>query len=291
MRARLPHRPVLACLGICAVIVAIATVDLVHTESRLPDVATSSCPGDDSSCLNIRLSEQLARDRAADPFQARYGSRAWLYAFAILATIAVTVAWTLRASPRTQWPRIFTNLGVAGVWLGIAVVVLLLLTDGSSLKPPPGPALMLPVVLVVAAVAGTLIGRSEGWAERSQTDGVRDRVVQIGRLALHVGTAGQAKRSRLEELGRWLSVIAMTLAVTTCVLAFIFVVGQPGCDTTGSPPGWTSPIDSIAAVTAIGGAAAGIGTLLLRRWIAALISLVVCPVALLFILASTCAFY
>jgi hypothetical protein len=145
--------------------------------------------------------------------------------------------------------------------------------------------------MLVAAVAGTLIGRSEGWAERSQADGVRDRVIQIGRLAIHVGTAGQAKRSRLEELGRWLSVIALALTGITCVLAFTFVVGQPGCDTAGSPPGWTNPIDSIAAVTAIGGATAGIGTLILRRWIAALISLVVCPVALLFILASTCAFY
>ena len=272
-------------------IVAIATVDLLHTESRLPDVSTSRCPGDDSSCLNIRLSEQLARDRAADPFQHRYDSRAWLYAFAILATVAVTVAWTLRASPRTRWLRIFANIGIVGVWLGIAVVVLLLLTDGSSLKPPPGPALLLPVVMLVAAVAGTLIGRSEGWAERSQADGVRDRVVHIGKLAVHIGTAGQVKRSRLEELGSWLSVIALALTVATCVLAFIFVVGQPGCDTAGTPPGWTNPIDSIAAVTAIGGAAAGIGTLILRRWIAALISLVVCPVALLFILASTCAFY
>ena len=36
--------------------------------------------------------------------------------------------------------------------------------------------------------------------------------------------------------------------------------------------------------------AAGIGALLLRRWIAALISLVGCPVALLLVLVSTCAF-
>lgn len=291
-RLRAPsHRPVLACLGICAVILAIATVDLVHTEGRLPGVSPSSCPGDSSSCLNARLSEQLARDRDADPLQARYDSRAWLYAFAILATIAVTVAWTLRASPRTRWPRIFANLGIIGVWVGIAVVVMLVLTDGSALKPPAGPALVLPVFLLVSAVAGTLIGRSEGWAERSQADGVRDRVIRVGKLAVHVGTAGQAKRSRLEELGRWLSAIALTLTIATCVLALVFVVAQPGCDTTGTPPGWTNPIDSIAAVTAIAGAAAGIGTLILRRWIAALISLVVCPVALLFILASTCAFY
>jgi hypothetical protein len=291
VQARIPSPPVLGCLGLCALILAIATVDLVHTESRLPDVSSHACPADDTSCRNVRLSEQLARDRAADPLQDQYDSRAWLYAFAILAAIAVTVAWILRTNPRTEWLRVFSNLGVTGVWLGIAVVVLLRLTDGSAVEPPPGPALLIPVALLVAAVAGTLIGRSEGWAERSQMDGVRDRVIHIGKFALHVGTAGEAKRSRLEELARWLSAAALALTAATCVFAFVFVLAQPGCDTTGTPPGWTNPIDSIAAVTAIGGMAAGIGTLILRHWIAALISLVACPVALLFVLASTCAFY
>jgi hypothetical protein len=158
-------------------------------------------------------------------------------------------------------------------------------------KPPPPQTLLLPVALLVAAAVGTLVGRSEGWAEPGQADGVRDRVLGVGKLAVHVGTAGQAKRSRLEELARWLAIAALALTVLTCLLAFVFVVAQPGCDTNGSPPGWTNPIDSIAAVTAIGGMAAGVGTLILRHWIAALISLVMCPVALLFVLASTCAFY
>jgi hypothetical protein len=272
-------------------IVIVAGVDLAHTESRLPDVSPRACDPGASSCFNAQLSEQLARDRAADPLQGRYDSRAWLYAFAILATVAVTVAYRLRTTARPQWPRVFSDLGVAGVWLGLAAVVLLVITDGDAVKPPPGPALLLPVVLLVAAVAGTLVGRSEGWAERNQMDGVRERVIHIGKFALHVGTAGQAKRSRLEELARWLSTAALALTGATCVLAFVFVVAQPGCDTSGSPPGWTNPIDSIAAVTAIAGVAAGIGTLILRRWIAALISLVACPVALLFVLASTCAFY
>jgi hypothetical protein len=290
-RVRAPSHQVLACLGICAVIVVVAGVDLVHTESRLPDVSPRACQPDDSSCFNAVLSEQLARERAADPLQDQFDSRAWVYAFAILATVAVTLAYLLRTRQRAEWPRVFTNLGVTGVWLGIAVVVLLLLTDGSSLKPPPAQALMLPVALLVAAAAGTLIGRSEGWAERSQADGARDRVIQIGKFALHVGTAGQARRSRIEELARWFASVALVLTVATGALAFLFVVAQPGCDTGGRTPDWTDPIDSIAAVTAIGGMAAGVGTLVLRRWIVALISLVACPVALLFVLASTCAFY
>ena len=288
---RAPPGPVLACVGICALLLVVAAVDLAHTESRLPDFADRDCRPNQASCFNAQLSEGLARDRAADPLQSQYDSRAWVYAFAILATIALTTAWSLKANPRTEWPRIFTNLGVIGVWAGIGVIVVLVTTDGNSVAPPPGPLLMLPVVLLVAAAAGTLVGRSEGWAEQSQANEIRDRVVHLGRLAIHVGTAGQARRSRLEQLARWLTVAALGMTVLTGLLALLFVLSQPGCGTNGSPPSWTNPIDSLAAVAAIGGMAAGVGALILRRWIPALISLIVCPVALLFVLASTCAFY
>ena len=291
MREGTPARYALASLGICGLIVIVAAIDLAHTETKLPDASARPCDRGASSCFNAQLSEGLARERAAEPLQDRYDSRAWLYAFAILATVAVTAAYGMRSNSRTEWPRIFANLGVAGVWLGIGAVVLLLLSADSSVKPAPAQTLLLPVALLVAAGTGTLIGRSEGWAERSQGDEVRDRVVQMGKLAIHIGTAGQAKRSRLDQLARWTSTAALALTAVTCVLAFVFVVAQPGCDTNGSPPHWTDPIDSVAAVTAIGGMAAGVGTLILRRWVAALISLAVCPLALLFVLASTCAFY
>lgn len=291
MRRSTPSRPILACLALCALILILAGVDLAHTESRLPDFPSRSCKPDQASCFNARLSESLAQQRAGEPLQHRYSSRAWLYAFTILAIAAVATAYSLRSNPRTEWLRIFSNLGVIGVWLGIGVTVVLVATDGNAVTPPPAPLLMLPVVLLVAAVTGTLIGRSEGWAERSQADDVRERVLQLGKLAIHVGTAGQAKRSRLEELAQWLSGAALALTALTCVLAFTFVLAQPGCGTNGSPPSWTDPIDSVAAVAAIGGTAAGIGALILRRWMAALISLIACPVALLFVLSSTCAFY
>jgi hypothetical protein len=149
---------------------------------------------------------------------------------------------------------------------------------------------MLPVVLLVAAAAGTLIGRSEGWAVQNQTDQVRERVLGIGKLAIHIGTAGEAKRSRIEELARWLAGAALILTTVTCVLALTFVLAQPGCETGGGPPHWTDPIDAVTAVAAIAGVASGIGALILRRWVAPLISLIGCPVALLLVLVSTCAF-
>jgi hypothetical protein len=270
VRARIPTTATLICLGLCGLILAVAAGDLLHTQSRLPDAGP--------------------RDRAAEALQGQYDSRAWLYAFAALAIVAVTVAYRLRTAQRYEWPRIFTGIGVAGVWAGIAAVVLLLATHGSSVAPPPGPTLMLPVLLLASAAAGTLAGRSEGWAEQGQSDGIRDRFVRAGMLAVDIGTAGQIRRSRMEELAGWVSLATLGLTALTCLFALAFVLAQPGCDTSASPPDWTNPIDSIAAVTAIGAMAAAIGALLLQRWVVALLGLGLCPVALLFVLASACAF-
>jgi hypothetical protein len=290
VRARIPTTATLICLALCGLILAVAIGDLLHTESRLPDVS-ANCSESAASCRDTLLNEQLERDRAADPLQDQYDSRAWLYSFAILAIVALTVAYRLRSTPRAGWMRIFTNLGVTGVWLGIVAVVILLATDGSSLAPPPGPTLMIPVVLLVTAAAGTLTGRSEEWAEQGHGDGIKEMFMQAGKVAIHIGTAGQVRRSRMEELAGWLSIITIGLTALTCLFALTFVLAQPGCDASASPPDWTNPIDSIAAVTAIGAMAAAIGTLLLRRWVVALIGLGLCPVAVLFVLASTCAFY
>jgi hypothetical protein len=289
-RFRAPSHQIAGCVAVCAFILAVAVADLVHTESRLPDFPSQECQPGEASCFNAQLSESLARERAAEPLQREYDSRSWLYAFAILATIAVGAAWSLRTNPRTEWPRFFTNLGVMGVWLGIAVIVVLVATDGDAVAPPAAPMLMLPVIVLVAAAAGTLIGRSEGWALRTQADEISERVIHLGKLAIHVGTAGQAKRSRMAELARWLADAALALTAVTCVLALAFILAQPGCKTGGGPPQWTDPIDSIAAVAAVAGVASGVGALILRRWIAALISLIGCPVALLLVLVSTCAF-
>ena len=290
LRLSAPSRETLVCLALCALILGFATGDLLHTESRLPDVP-SDCRESDISCRDARLSEQLARDRAAEPLQDQYASRAWLYASAILAIVALTVAYRLRTTPRAEWLRTFSNLGVIGVWLGIGAVVLLLATDGSSVAPPPAPTLMIPVVLLAAAAAGTLIGRSEGWAQQGQANGVMELFMQAGKLAIDIGTAGQVRRSRMQELAGWLSLATLGLTAITCLFALVFVLAQPGCDASASPPDWTNPVDSVAAVTGIGAMAAAMGALLLRRWIVALFGLVVCPIAVLFVLASSCAFY
>jgi hypothetical protein len=292
MRELVPSRPTLACLTLCGVIAGIAAIDYAHAESRVPEASPRPCDQTNLDCYTANRREQLGRDRAAEPLEDQYNSRAWLYAFVILSLGAVATANTLRSHPRRGWPRIFSNLGVIGVWVGIAAIVLLLVVEDSSITIRAGPALTIPVALLAAAAIGTLIARSEGWAEESAADGVRERAIHLGRIAIHVGTAGAARQSRIDRLAWWFSVSALGLTAITAVLAVAFILPQPDCGGGGgSPPAWTSPIDSVAAVTGIGAIAAGVAGLLLRRWIPALVSLVANPIALLLIVASTCAFY
>src|SRR5215204_3932836 len=137
MRWHAPSRPILACVAICVLILIAAAADLAHTDSRLPDFPSRDCQPDQASCFNAQLSENAARERAAEPLQREYDSRAWLYAFAILAIGALATAYSLRTSARAEWLRVFTNLGVTGVWLGIGVTVVLVATDGNAVTPPP----------------------------------------------------------------------------------------------------------------------------------------------------------
>jgi hypothetical protein len=290
VRAISLSRPMLACLGMCAVILIVATLDLVHQESRLPAAPSLHCESKDASCFNQEAKGRVARNRAADPLERQYRSRAWLYCFAILAAIGVAVAYSLRSRPKRDWPRIFSNLGIAGVWTALGVTVLLLADSDAGVEVPAGPAYAIPVLMLAAAAVGTIVGRSEDWAAESQAEGLRGAALGIGKIAIHIGTAGEARRSRIDELARWFTYAALGLTALTGALGIIFVLAQPGCETSGGPPSWTTPIDSIAGITAILAVAAGIGGLFLRRWIPALIALVLNPIALFFILASTCAF-
>lgn len=292
VREHAPSAATLACLALCVLIAAVAVVDYAHTESRLPDAEKRDCEPTNLDCFTANLEQELARERAAEPLQDQFNSRAWLYASAILATVAVAVAHSLRSRPRKEWLQVFTNIGVAGVWLGIGMVILLLIADEAAIRIRAAPGLTIPVVLLVGAAGGTLVGRSERWAEESPADGVRKRAKDLGEVAIHLGTGGAAKRSRLEQLAGWFAYAAVGLTALTVILAVAFISPQPECPAVDeSPPGWTNPIDSAAAVTGVLAIAAGIAGLVLRRWIAALVSLAVNPVALLLIVASTCAFY
>jgi hypothetical protein len=49
VRKRLPSTATLLGLALCALILGFAAADLIHTESRLPDVSPA-CPKNDAAC-------------------------------------------------------------------------------------------------------------------------------------------------------------------------------------------------------------------------------------------------
>ena len=62
---------------------------------------------------------------------------------------------------------------------------------------------------------------AEGWAEQSQGDGVREMFVQAGKLAIDIGTAGQIRRSKMDELAAWLSLATLSLTALTSLFALV----------------------------------------------------------------------
>jgi hypothetical protein len=154
--------------------------------------------------------------------------------------------------------------------------------------------------MLAAAAVGTVVGRSQGWAETDPLSEARHGVTTLGKRAL----GGIGSRSpdvlgqpvsgpRREAAARWFTIAALSLTGATVVLALIFMGPQPACggSETSGAPAWTDTLGAAAGVTAIGGIAAGIAALLLRRWVVAMISLFTNPVAVGLMVASTCAFY
>jgi hypothetical protein len=285
-------RPSLACAAFCAAVVAIAAVDVAHTRGRVPPVPPADC-GTDRACNEARDAELAERSREAERLEQQLGSRSWLYASAVIAVITLATALSLRSRPRRGWQRAFTNLGIIGVWSGIAIVALLILDHESSpVSIRAAPALAPAVTMLVAAGLGTVIGRVEQWDRPpGLVDDVRDGAAAVGKRAIDIGTGGGAARAQLDKLARWLTMAGLALTGLTVALAVAFIAAQPSCDGIEIAPDWTETVASISAVVAIAAIAAGIGALLLRRWIPALVVLVANPVVGLAMLASTCAFY
>jgi DNA-binding transcriptional regulator of glucitol operon len=278
----------LACTAFCTVVLGVAAADFAHVQSRVPPLPPADC-GAVAACNDARNAEIDERRREAMALEEQFEARAWLYAFAIIAAIAVAAAVSLRFRRQIDWPRLFTNLGIAGVWSGIGATVILVLTNDQVVSVPSAPAYAPAVVMIAAAAVGTLAARTQDWDETDPVTEARAGAAALGKRAL----GGLGYRPSFDTVARWLSIGAFAFTGLTVILAIVFIGPQPGCggSNTGGGPGWTDTVGAIAAITAIGAIASGVGALLLRRWLPSLVSLVVNPFAFLFMVASTCAFY
>jgi hypothetical protein len=281
----------LACVAVCALVLGITALDYAHVDSRVPPVPPADC-GNSASCNEARNAQLLVRLQLSTSLEEQFESRAWLYAFVISAAIAVATAVAMRTRRRPGWQRIFTNLGVAGVWSGIAATVLLLINDGGSVALPPAPLYAPSVLMIAAAAVGTVIGRREGWGDTDPVAEARAGASAVGKSVGKWALGPLLEGSRRDAAGRFFSDWAFAFTGATVFLGLVFIPPQPACGGGGGePPGWSDAVQAIAGITSIGAIAAGLAALLLRRWLPALVSLVASPVALLLMVASTCAFY
>jgi hypothetical protein len=84
---------------------------------------------------------------------------------------------------------------------------------------------------------------------------------------------------------------AFGFTLTTVLLAWVYAGPQDSsCDGGASAPAWTGPVGWLAVISAIAAVVLGLTGLAARRWFVALICLIVNPVALLYMVASTGAF-
>lgn len=284
-------RFILACVAFCVVILGIAAADYAHVDSRVPPVPPADC-GNSASCNEARNAQILVRLELSTSLEEQFESRAWLYAFVIAAAIAVATAVAMRTRRRPGWQRIFTNLGVAGVWSGIAATVLLLINDGGPVALPAAPLYAPSVLMIAAAAIGTVMGRREGWGDTDAVAEARAGASAVGKSVGKWALGPLLAGSRRDAAGRFFSDWAFAFTGATVFLALLFIPSQPPCGGGGGePPGWTDAVEALAGITSIGAIAAGIAALLLRRWLPALVSLVASPVALIMMVAATCAFH
>jgi hypothetical protein len=249
--------PVRALTAVAVVValagVAAAIVDYRVTVSRVPELP--DCTPYTEQCeqgLDARNVHRLS-------LEGDYRRRSWIYSVAVLgAALGATAVALVRRRTPSERQRVFANLGVAGVVLGLVVFGLFWLAH-TTIEPGMRPA-VLPIagMLIVAAVGG-LVARAESG-----------RRVEVG----------GPKR----QIAWRLSLAGLGFTAVTFVLAWIYTEYAVSC----------GPEDDLATRYLLGAALAtsvaagllGLLGLLARRWFLALVYLVVNPVLLLAFVVS-----
>ncbi|MFL5870445.1 MAG: hypothetical protein ACJ75R_05145 [Solirubrobacterales bacterium] len=245
---------------VAIVVLAVAIADYSHAHDRyVALLRTPPCPAESLPPSTVYApgveceQDGLATYEQARQIQDGFKDRAVLYTVALGLIVVAVCAAALRARPNDR-ARIFNNLGIAGVCALIAAAVAAIATDSEGIGLGVAPWLLSPAMLT-AAVVGRLRVRGEHESRAAWR-------------AWHV----------------WLA-LAVTAVVGIGALAY--ASAQPDC-------GGAEPVaDAPDAVLVLGLIGIGTGLLCLatRHWISALIAIVANPIAMLFILGASCAFY
>jgi hypothetical protein len=263
MRAT-PSAVTAAAAAVAVVAVAGAIADFRRTEDRVPPIPPLCAP-ESTTCDDARNAQLGVRLDRIHQIEREYDGRAWLYAAIVVGAVAVATVVALRhGRPR----RVFANLGAIGVGAAIAVTLVLYLGAfrPRTLELPAGP-LYAPAgaLLLAAAIGGGLTRWDPGAAEALPR-------VSRGRLA------------------RGVAVVGWGLTGLTILLAWLFGAVQPGCGSEEQPPSWDDAVAAATLATVLAGVVVAVVALVLRRWVTALVWVLVGPAALFYLAASSCAF-
>ena len=262
-------------IALAVVLAAIAAwiVDYRVTLSRVPPVP-ALCRVSTPECEDARNREFVGWNERKAALEGDHGRRAWVYSVALLAAaLGLTAVALQRCSAPSERRRIFANIGVGGVALGLIAPGLIWVADSTAIEPAVLPAYFPSVILLAVAAAGGTITRFRTGKRREPAE-------------------GRSERSWKRRLRR-VPLAGLGLTAVTLVLARIFIEQQPSCggSETEVAPGWTDYVLWSALATSVGAAAFGVLGLLVRRWFIALVCFTVNPVVLFVMAASTCAFY
>jgi hypothetical protein len=252
-RTRYDRRPLIVAAAVVLALGAVGSIDYQLTADQVPDVP-APCEPVSQECEAQRSQQFEDRLNRAIELENDLEVRAWVYAaVAFLAALAGAAA-TLRRNPPDRHREVFTDLGVGSVLWLLAGFALGLLTSHDLIDAPSKPVFYPAIALAVIAGAGTFFTR------RSPAEDAADRDP----------TAGPAVR--------WFGYGATVAAVA---LAWIGASTRPDpCTETGADQGIEALVglSLLAAVIAV---VFGLASLFQRRWIGALVMLLVGPFAAL----------
>jgi hypothetical protein len=251
-RARYDRRPLIVAAVVVLALAAVGSIDLQLTAEEVPP-APGPCEPFTQECEAQRSQQFEERLDRAIELENDLEVRAWAYAAVAFLAALAGAAVALRRNPPDRHREVFTDLGVGSVlWLlgGFALG----LVEADLIDAPSKPVFYPAIALAVIAGAGTLFTRRSPAEEAADRD----------------PTAGPAVR--------WFGYGATVVAVA---FAWIGASSRPDpCSEAGADQGIEALVglSLLAAVIAV---IFGLASLFQRRWIGALVMLLVGPFAAL----------
>jgi hypothetical protein len=231
------YLPWVAGAAAVCVVLLVGAIDQRHTAAKVPTRF---------SLQGYYRTQQLDNE---------FEHRAWIYAgVAALAMALAAAVAVARAKRVTDRRRVFAEIGVVGILLGLFGIVLR--WQVHSPVEPTTAAVLAPSAFLLA-IAG------------------------VGGAVSRILRAPPGEPSTPERRLGGVAIVAITCTAITaaCALAYGIPQNNDCSGNASSPPGWTDGVASVGYITGLAGIVLAFVSLVGRRWLVALVCFVVNPAA------------